>query len=130
MAQMQTRFRRVGIASCGSAVSTLRLTEIAHLLARMTIFHPDRQIIRVAVEDPAVKIGSAPPLSRFKCAIGIVRQGDLAALAPETQHRYSTGFAKIAERPRIAAPVVTTRLSMVKKSTLGDGDGLPNHVGA
>jgi hypothetical protein len=73
VAQMQTRFRRAAIASCGSAVCTLRLTEIAHLLARMTVFHPNRQIIRVAVEDPAVKIGSAPPLSRFKCAIGIVR---------------------------------------------------------
>src|SRR5947209_1589487 len=80
MAQLQMRLRRSSIAYDGGAIRTLGLGKVAGFLQRVTVLHPDRKIVRVAVKGLAIKVCRNFPLARIASAVSTTDEAAFAGL--------------------------------------------------
>src|SRR5436305_5797321 len=80
MAQLQMRLRRSSIACDGGAIRALGLGKVTGFLQRVTVLHPDRRIVRVAVKGLAIKLRRNFPLARIASAVSTTDEAAFAGL--------------------------------------------------
>ena len=82
MTQLQVRLRGSSIAGNGRAIGALGLGKVAGFFQRVTVLHPYRRIVRIAVKGLAIKLRRDFPFARIASAVSTTDEAAFAGLKP------------------------------------------------